>query len=40
MNKSKLNHLKSITHKTLDKSILRRCIIINPIFDQIDGMMR
>ena len=34
MNKSKFNHLKSITHKTLDDSIIRRYTVPNPIFDQ------
>ena len=39
-NKSKYNHLKSINHKTLDNSIMRRFIIANPIFDQVDEIMK
>ena len=40
MNKSKNNRLNSITHKTLDESNIRRYIIRNPIFDQIDELMK
>ena len=39
-NKAKYNHSKSITHKTLDESVLRRYIVPNPIFDQIDEIMK
>ena len=40
LNNSKYNHLKSISHKTLDESIIRRYIILNPVFDQIDEIMK
>ena len=36
LNKSKCNHLKSTTHKTLDESFISKYIILNAIFDQID----
>ena len=38
-NKSKYNHLKSATHKTLDESIIRRFVVLNPIFEKIDGKL-
>ena len=40
MNKSKYNHLKSTTHKTLDESIIREYIIPYPIFEEIDEIMK
>ena len=40
INKSKYSHSKSITHKTLDESIIRRYIILDHIFDQIDEIMK
>ena len=40
MNISKYNHLKSITHKILDESILRGYFILIPIFDQTDELMK
>ena len=40
MNKSKCNHLKSKIHKTFDESIIRKYIILNPIFDQIGEIMK
>ena len=40
MNKPKYNHLKSITQKTLDESIMRRYIVLNAIFDQIDEILK
>ena len=40
LNKSKYNHLKSIDHKILDESIIRRYIIPNPICDQIDEIKK
>ena len=38
--KSKCNLLKSITHKLLDESIIRRCIIRNPNLNQVDEIMK
>ena len=38
--KSKYNHLKSITHKILDESIIKRNIIRNPDIRDIDEIMR
>ena len=40
MNNSKYNQLKSITHKTLDDSFIRRYIILNPILHQIDEITK
>ena len=40
MNKSEINHLKSTGHKILDDSIIRRYIFLNPIFHQIDEIMK
>ena len=40
MNKSKYNHLKSLGHKILDDTLIRRYIIPNPIFDRIDEIMK
>ena len=40
MNKSKYNQLKSIIQKTVDKSIIRRCIMFNPVFDQVDEIIK
>ena len=40
MNESKLSHLKSKTHKTLDESIIRRYFILNLVFDQMDEIMK
>ena len=40
MNESKCNHLKSKTHKTFDEAIIRKFVILNPIFDQIDEIMK
>ena len=40
MNKSKYKHFKSINHKTLVQSIIRKYIIFKPIFDEIDEIMR
>ena len=40
MNKSNYKHSKSITHETLNMSLLRRYIILNPIFDEIDEIMK
>ena len=38
--KSKYNHFKSITQKTLDKSIIKKYIILISNFDQVDELMR
>ena len=38
--KSKNNHLKSVTHKMLSESIIRRYIIQNPINNVIDEIMK
>ena len=38
--KSKLNHLKSVGHKILDKSIIKRCNIENPNIHDIDEIMK
>ena len=40
MNKSKYNHLKSITHKLLEESISRRYNLHDPNFDQIDELRK
>ena len=40
MNKSKLNHLKSVTHKTISESILRGHIIQNPKINDFDEIKR
>ena len=40
MNKSKYNHLKSVTLKTLDESILSRYIILNPFINETDEIMK
>ena len=40
MNKSKCIHLKSIGLKKLDESVIRKYIIPNPIFNQIDKIMK
>ena len=39
-NKSKYNHLISQSQKTLDEFIIRRHIILNPIFDQVYEIMK
>ena len=40
INKSKYNLLKSVTNTKINESIMRRYIILNPIFDQIDERMK
>ena len=40
MNKSKYNHLKSVVQIILHESITRRYIVLNPIFDQIDEILK
>ena len=40
MSKSKFNHIKSITHKTFNKSIKRGYFIPYPIFDQTDEIKK
>ena len=40
MNKSKYKHLKSVTHKILDESIISRHIILNPIINETDEIMK
>ena len=40
MDNSKYNHLKSITHKMLSESIMRRYIIQNPNISDIDEIIR
>ena len=40
MNKSKHNHLKSITHKKLDGSIIRRYIILVPNISENEELMK
>ena len=40
MNKSKDNHLKSIIHKLLEESTIGRYIVLNPIFEQIDEVLK
>ena len=40
MNKSKLNHLKSVTHIMISESIIRRYIIQNPKINDIDEIKR
>ena len=39
-NKSKHNHLKSITHETLDEYTIRGYNNFIPIFDQFDEILR
>ena len=38
--KSKFNHLKSVGHKILDKSFIKRCNIENPNTHDIDEIMK
>ena len=40
MNKSTFYHLKSKGQKILDESIIRRYIVPNPKFEQIDKIMK
>ena len=40
MNKSKYNHLKSLTHKMLNESIMRRYFIQDPNINDIDEILR
>ena len=40
LNQSKNKHFKTITHKSLDNSIIRRYIILNPTFDQVDPTIK
>ena len=40
MNKSKFKHIKSITQKTLDNSVVRRYLTLNPYFDQFDEILK
>ena len=40
MNKSINSHLKSITHKTLDESIIGRYFFLKPNFDDVDEIIR
>ena len=39
-NKSKYNHLKSVSHNVLDEPFIRKYIFVNHIFDQIDEIMK
>ena len=40
MNKSKYDHLISISHIILDESNIRIYIIFNPVFEQMDEIMK
>ena len=40
MNKSRYNHLKSVTQKLLDEPIISKYIIPNPIIKKVDEIMK